>query len=73
MIFRPFTLLFSLKVHFSMGKGSLSGNTINLRLFSIKECDAIRPGFELFYFADNFGRIAHLALNVVVATVLSPT
>ena len=31
-----------------MVKVSLSGNTIYLRLFSMKECDAIRPEYNCF-------------------------
>ena len=31
-----------------MVKGSLSGNTIYLRLLSIKGCDAIRPKLNCF-------------------------
>ena len=31
-----------------MVKVSLSGYTIYLRLFSMKECDAIRPGLNCF-------------------------
>ena len=40
--------IFTNKSPFSMVKVSLSGYTIYLRLFSMKECDAIRPGLNCF-------------------------
>ena len=46
-----------------MAKSSLSGNTIYLRLFSTKECDAIRPGSNCFIsMIYNFRRIAQWVL-----------
>ena len=48
LVFWSFTLFFSLKVHFSMRKWSLSGNTIYLRLLAMKGFDAIRPEYDCF-------------------------
>ena len=47
-----------------MVKSSLNGNTIYLRLLSIKGCDAIRPGLHFFYFDDKFRRIAQWGLRL---------
>ena len=52
--FRSFFLCFSLKCPFPINIPSLSGNTIYMRLLLIR--DSIRV--ELFYFDDNFRRIA---------------
>ena len=58
MISSPFTLFFSLKIHFAMVKSSLNGNTIYLRLLSIKGCDAIRPVLHFFFFREKNGKVS---------------
>ena len=45
-----------------MVKSPLNGNSIYLRLLSKKGCDFIRPVLHLFYFDDNFCRIAQWVL-----------
>ena len=56
--FRSSCLYFTLKCPFPMIKSSHSGNTIYMRLFSMKASTKI----ELFYFDDNFHRIAQWVL-----------
>ena len=56
--FRSFRLYFSLKCPFPMIKSLHSGNTIYMRLLSMK--DSIK--IELFYFDNNFRRIAQWVL-----------
>ena len=56
--FQSFRLYFSLKCPFPMIKSSHSGNTFYMRLISMKDSTKI----ELFYFDDNFRRIAQWVL-----------
>ena len=56
--FRSFCLYFSLKCPFAMIKSSHSGNTIYMQLLSMNDSTKI----ELFYFDDNFLRIAQWVL-----------
>ena len=56
--FQSFRLYFSLKCPFPMIKSSHCGNTIYMRLLSMKNSTEI----ELFYFDDHFRRIAQWVL-----------
>ena len=59
--FRPFRLYFILKWPFPKIKSSHSGNTIYMRLLSMKDSAKI----ELFYFDDNFRHIAQWVLAFI--------